>query len=123
MAIINCNISNTFPKPLVQFENFPNLAKQFLESINSVFEKLVTTLDQFKLTTVIQSTLRLQKQMLGFLPKEKEDYYSRLYLRSLCGLPPMPIRVNDNIQELKGAISGIVGKKINVTDMIRDLRD
>ena len=72
--------------------------------------------------TMLKPTLCVQ-------PEEKysemTEYASRIALRSLVNLPPVDANVADinAIKELKGSISWISKNKIDVTEVIREIRD
>jgi hypothetical protein len=74
-------------------------------------------------STVLEASLR------HFFPKELtyevSNYHQRMSLRSLVGLPAIDInyRDNDAILRLKGSISWMSKKKVDVTEIIRDIRD
>lgn len=56
---------------------------------------------------------------------EPKDHYQRLYLRSLVGLPTIPKAGADlaSVRDLKGCISWVSKSKIDVTELIREIRD
>jgi hypothetical protein len=54
---------------------------------------------------------------------EPKDHYQRLYLRNLVGLPPIPKTETASVEDLKGCISWISTSKIDVTELIREIRD
>lgn len=71
----------------------------------------------------------LESSLKQLIPKEMtpemSDYLSRVALRTLVGLPRIDIndRDDDAILRLKGSISWIGKKKVDVTEIIRDMRD
>lgn len=65
----------------------------------------------------------LQKRMLDVLVPIPEDHHSRLNLRLALGLAPVFKEDPDAIRSLDGAISNITKEKINVTEIIRNMRD
>lgn len=74
-------------------------------------------------STVLETSLK------HFLPKELtpeiSNYFSRIALRTLVGLPAIDIndRDKDAIHRLRGSISWISKKKVDVTEIVRDMRD
>lgn len=67
----------------------------------------------------------LLKQILPKPMLIPEDRYKRLNLRLLVGLPPISKQDEnpESIKELGGCISWISKNKIDVTELIREIRD
>lgn len=71
----------------------------------------------------------LETSLKHFFPEElipeMSSYSSRISLRTLVGLPLIDIndRDKDAIHRLKGSISWISKKKVDVTETIRSMRD
>lgn len=59
------------------------------------------------------------------LTPEMLDYLSRMTLRSLVGLPTVPVATRDKeaIKELEGSISWVTEEEIDVTEFIRKMRE
>jgi hypothetical protein len=59
------------------------------------------------------------------MPPEVLDYLSRNTLRSIVGLSPIEINTidKDAIRKLKGSISWLSKGKIDVTEIIREMRE
>ena len=59
------------------------------------------------------------------MPPEVSDYLSRSTLRSIAGLSPIEINTidKDAIRKLKGSISWLSKGKIDVTEIIREMRE
>jgi 5,10-methenyltetrahydromethanopterin hydrogenase len=59
------------------------------------------------------------------MPPEVSDYLSRNTLRSIAGLSPIEINTMDKdaIRKLKGSISWLTKGKIDVTEIIREMRE
>lgn len=89
------------------------LYKRLEESIvpfESAEKMLITSLEQY-------ATKEMSPEML--------DYLSRMTLRSLVGLPLVPISTKnkDAIRELEGSISWLTEEEIDVTEFIRKMRE
>lgn len=71
----------------------------------------------------------LKSSLQQFIPREMtpemSNYLARVALRTLVGLPPIEINARDKdaISKLKGSISWISKEKIDVTEIIREMRD
>ncbi|MCJ7634548.1 hypothetical protein MUP77_19420 [Candidatus Bathyarchaeota archaeon] len=71
----------------------------------------------------------LENSLKQLFPKEMTpevtDYLSRTALRSIVGLSPIEIggRDKDAITKLKGSISWLTKEKIDVTEIIREMRE
>jgi len=71
----------------------------------------------------------LENSLKQLIPKEMTpevtDYLARTALRSIVGLSPIDIgsRDKDAIIKLKGSISWLTQKKIDVTEIIREMRE
>lgn len=71
----------------------------------------------------------LRSSLQQFIPREMtpemSNYLARVALRTLVGLPLIEITAKDKdaISKLKGSISWISEKKIDVTEIIREMRD
>jgi len=71
----------------------------------------------------------LESSLERLVPKEitpeVTDYLSRNTLRSIIGLSPIQINTidKDAIRKLKGSISWLSKEKINVTEIIREMRE
>lgn len=97
---------------------FPSYLQQFVEKTSQyIYTKLTGA---FALRSEILLTQKMLKPIM-----EPGDYYQRLYLRSLVGLPPVPKAKAEkaSIKNLKGCISWISTSKIDVTELIREIRD
>jgi len=73
---------------------------------------------------IIEPTSPKLEDML--IPKSFErgpEYYSRVNLRLLLGLSPKYKEDPEAIKALSGSISWITNKKIDVTEIIRNMRD
>lgn len=80
---------------------------------------------KFEQNVILETDMLLKqttlKTMIG-----PEDHYQRLYLRSLAGLPTIPRTTNEDhssVADLKGCLSWISKGKIDVTELIREIRD
>jgi len=95
----------------------PNSLLKPIESMSQSFENLerIANLN----TDVLIKHIPL-KYML-----KPEDHYQRLNLRLLVGLPLISQKDEspDNIVELGGCVSWISKNKIDVTELIREIRD
>ena len=71
----------------------------------------------------------LESSLKHLIPKEMSpeisDYLSRTALRSMIGLMPIEVgaRDKDAILKLKGSISWLSKEKIDVTEIIREMRE
>jgi len=67
----------------------------------------------------------LKPYVLREIPPETVEYFSRMTLRSLAGLPPIQISTKNRnaIKELEGSISWITEGEIDVTEFIRKMRE
>jgi hypothetical protein len=71
----------------------------------------------------------LERSLKRLIPKEMApevtDYLSRNTLRSIVGLSPFEINTRDKdaIRKLKGSISWLSKEKIDVTEIIRKMRE
>jgi hypothetical protein len=80
---------------------------------------------KFEQNVILETDMLLKqttlKTMIG-----PEDHYQRLYLRSLAGLPTIPRTTDEDhssVADLKGCLSWISKGKIDVTELIREIRD
>ena len=71
----------------------------------------------------------LESSLKQLVPKEitpeVTDYLSRNTLRSLVGLSPIDINTRDKdaLRKLKGSISWLSKEKIDITEIIREMRE
>jgi predicted regulator of amino acid metabolism with ACT domain len=71
----------------------------------------------------------LESSLKHLIPKEISpevaDYLSRNTLRSIVGLRPIEINTTDKdaIRKLKGSISWLSKEKIDITEIIREMRE
>lgn len=98
-----------------------NLTNAVTKLINKV-AKLFTSFEPPQIPEYIEKSRNIQRQMLGILLPHQEDY-SRLNLRLALGLPPVFEEDPEAIRSLEGAISNITKEKIDVTEIIRNIRD
>lgn len=77
----------------------------------------------------ITARLILESSLERCTPKEitpeMSQYFSRMALRNLVGLPSLEMNTKekDAIKKLEGSISWMTKEKIDVTDFIREIRD
>lgn len=106
------------------FDTF-NLSK----IVNSVFMNSYTSFkDMTKKIIPDNSVINVLNPSLGLAPPEitpeTSGFASRIALRSLAGLPPIaPAQKTNTIEQLSGSISWLSKEKIDVTEVIRELRD
>ncbi len=98
-------------------------AKRF-EFLRHVYDSLIGEISPDRTSSIVLET-SLKRFFHKELTPEVSNYYSRMSLRSLVGLPVIDIngRDNDAVPRLKGSISWISKKKVDVTEIIRDMRD
>lgn len=98
-------------------------AKRF-EFLRHVYGSLIGEMSPDRTSSIVLET-SLKRFFHKELTPEVSNYYSRMSLRSLVGLPVIDIngRDNDAVPRLKGSISWISKKKVDVTEIIRDMRD
>jgi len=95
-----------------------------LNSLRSMFSSVIG-----EASIDITASIVLETSSKCFLTKEMtpemSNYFSRIALRTLVGLPVIDInyRDKDAVHKLKGSISWISKRKIDVTEIIRDIRD
>jgi SH3-like domain-containing protein len=80
---------------------------------------------KFEQNVVLEADMLLKQTTLKTIIGP-EDHYQRLYLRSLAGLPAIPKTTNENhtnVTDLKGCLSWVSKGKIDVTELIREIRD
>jgi hypothetical protein len=80
---------------------------------------------KFEQNVVLETDMLLKQTTLKTVTGP-EDHYQRLYLRSLAGLPMIPKTATgnrSNVDDLKGCLSWISKGKIDVTELIREIRD
>lgn len=95
-----------------------------LDFLRSVFGSVIGEASMDRTASIV-----LETSSKYLLPKdltpEMSNYFSRIALRTLVGLPIIDIndRDKDAVHKLKGSISWISKKEIDVTEIIRDIRD
>jgi len=98
------------------------LTKSF-SFVQGFFGDTGETSPSFIASAVLANSLRqlIPKEMTP----EVTDYLSRTALRSIVGLSPIKIgsRDKDAITKLKGSISWLTKEKIDVTEIIREMRE
>jgi hypothetical protein len=80
---------------------------------------------KFEQNVILETDMLLKQTTLKTIIGQ-EDHYQRLYLRSLAGLPAIPKTTDEsfpNATELKGCLSWVSKRKIDVTELIREIRD
>jgi hypothetical protein len=80
---------------------------------------------KFEQNVVLETDMILKQTTLKTIIGP-EDHYQRLCLRSLAGLPAIPRTINENpvsVTDLKGCLSWVSKGKIDVTELIREIRD
>jgi hypothetical protein len=80
---------------------------------------------KFEHNVVLETDMLLRQTTLKTVIGS-EDHYQRLYLRSLAGLPTIPRNIGgtySSVTDLKGCLSWISKGKIDVTELIREIRD
>lgn len=97
------------------------LTKTVANLINDVSTGF-TALEPPQITEYLKRGQFLQKQMLDIFSPSQVDFYSRLNLRLILGLPPVYEEDPGAIRSLEGAVTGITREKINVTKIVRKLR-
>lgn len=111
------------------FENFDlrKVANIVLTKSFSFLEEIFGNAGEISPNSIASAVL--ESSLKQFVPKEMtpevSNYYSRMSLRTLVGLPTIDIndRDDDAILRLRGSISWISKKKVDVTEIIRDMRD
>ena len=99
-----------------------NLTSAVTKLINKV-AKLFTSFEMPQISEYVEKSQNIQRQMLDILLPHQGDYYSRLDLRLALGLSPVFEENPEAIRSLEGAISNITKEKIDVTEIIRNMRD
>ena len=98
------------------FETIPNF-KQLSDTLMTlVIPSHIAALEERKSET--------ERQMFTFLhPLGNMDYFSRLKLRLLLGLPANFKEDSGTIMSLDGLISGVTSVKMDVVEVVRRIRD
>lgn len=94
----------------------------FLHPIERAARYISTKFEQ----NVVLETDMLLKQTTPKTFIGREDHYQRLCLRSLAGLTAIPKTIDENqasVTDLKGCLSWVSKRKIDVTELIREIRD
>lgn len=100
---------------LILAENFDFLKRMFNSAIGMSPSNRAEAVLESSLKRIIPTEI----------PPEMSTYLSRVALRSIVGLKPIEINAKDKgaIRKLKGSISWISKEKMDVTEIIRDMRD
>jgi len=117
------NISSVF-KTLKLKDTIDSILDKNLDFLKELYKSLEESIVPFKSAEKILMTSLEQYTTKGISP-EMLDYLSRMNLRSLVGLPPVPISTKnkDAIRELEGSISWLTEEEIDVTEFIRKMRE
>ncbi|MGD0330656.1 MAG: hypothetical protein ABSB40_09470 [Nitrososphaeria archaeon] len=99
------------------FEKLPKFSKE-LSAI------LMTLVIPSRIVELEERKSEIERQMFTFLrPLSSMDYFSRLKLRLLLGLPANFEEDSGTIISLDGLISGVTSVKMDVVEIIRRIRD
>jgi hypothetical protein len=100
-----------------------NVLLKCLDFVQKALSSTIETSPNQTAETVLENSLK-QFIPAGITP-EVADYLSRNTLRAIVGLPPIQINATDKdaIRKLKGSVSWLSKEKINVTDIIREMRE
>ena len=112
----------TFPiadAPITILSNFANAVAKLISKVSTLF----TSFETFQMQEYVKKSQDIQRQVLGIFLPQQEEYYSRLSLRLALGLPPVFEEDPEAIRSLEGVISNITKEKIDVTGIIRNMRD
>ena len=112
----------TFPAvdaPITILSNFTNAVADLISKVSMLF----TSFETSQIQEYVEKSQDIQRQVLGIFLPHQEDYYSRLSLRLALDLPPVFEEDPEAIKSLEGAISNITKEKIDVTEIIRNMRD
>ena len=95
-----------------------------LDILKTIYKGLEESIVPSKTTQRMLAT-SLEKYTIPKISPEMMDYISRMTLRSLVGLPLVPIgtKNKNGIRELEGSISWLTEEKIDVTEFIRKMRE
>jgi len=100
-----------------------NIVLENLDFPKKIFGYTIETSPDHVAKAILENSL---KQFVPEeMPPEVSDYLSRNTLRSIVGLSPIEIGTidKDAIRKLKGSISWLSKGKIDVTEIIRQMRE
>jgi len=110
-----------FPQLDNPFTLISKLTKTVTTLVNCV-STIFTALEPSQIAEYVKQGQIIQRQMLDIFPSSQAEFYSRLNLRLLLGLPLVYEEDSGAMRSLEGAVTGITKEKINVTKIIRKLR-
>lgn len=120
---LSCKRVNMLPVIETPFAILTNLSNAITYIIER-FSKLLTSFESPRIPEFIEQSQNVQKQMIDSLFfTHNIDYFSRLYLRTTLGLSPSFKEDHEAIMSLQGSISDITREKINVVEIVRNMRD
>lgn len=124
MSTLRCNVESLFPSPNNMIDILSSITHAVGDLLNVVYLRVTEPLTQYSLETCIKQSDKIQKQLLvGFSSFGKSDFNSRLNLRSMLGLSTEFEEDARGIEQLCGSISWMTNDKVDVTMMLRTLRD
>ena len=89
-----------------------------------ISDTLMTILLPRHILALKERKMEIERHIFAFLPSlQNMDYFSRLNLRLLIGLPVSFEEDSGAIKTLEGAISGVTRKKMDVAETLRRIRD
>ena len=99
------------------------LEKNF-DFLRGVYKGIIESISPITTSESMLET-SLEKCILAEITPEMSEYLSRMALRSLFGLPSIGIESKDTdaIKKMEGSISWLTKEKINVTEIMREIRE
>ena len=123
MSTFGCNIENLLPSSDTIIDLLSSITRSFSNMLNELFSRITNPFANYSLDSFVEQGVKFQRQLLTFTPFGGSDFNARLSLRSMLGLSPAFKEDANAIEHLSGSISWITREKIDVTSMLRKMRD
>ena len=123
MSTFGCNVECLLPSSNTIIDILSSITKSFSNMLNELYSKITKPIAKYSWDAFVKQGIEFQKQVLSFTPFDERDFNARLSLRSMLGLSPAFREDTEAIEQLSGSISWITREKIDVTNMLRKMRD